>query len=626
MCAIAGIFSFGADGPPISIQELIACRDHMASRGPDASGLWVDESQRLGLAHRRLAIIDLDARASQPMMTPQEDLVIVFNGEIYNYKELRAELQQAGYQFRTTSDTEVILHLYRHMGRKLLEKLRGMYAFAIWDAQHHELFLARDPYGIKPLYYSCEDGVFRFASQVKALLAGGGIPSDPCSAGWAGFYLFGSVPEPWTTFRAIRSLPAGHNLVVSHRGPQSPERHYSLAETLVRCEEKRPTGSLRSQPVKTQVRDALIDSIRHHLVADVPIGTFLSGGIDSGALVGLMRDAGQTDIHTLTLGFNEFSGKPEDEAPLAAQVALTYGTKHSTRHIDEEEFRADLHHIITAMDLPTIDGLNTWFVSKAAKELGLKVVLSGLGGDELFGGYPSFNRIPKLVEWTSSITALPGLSPILKRAISAIDLARFGLHPKARGLLEYGRTYPGAYLLQRGLFLPHELASIMPQEEATVALQQLIPFELIHDTIAPRPQRGFAKVCALESSLYMRNQLLRDTDWTSMAHSIEVRAPLVDIRLLDSIAHLPLDRPEFAGKFLLKEAPSTPLPTIVRERAKTGFVTPIAQWLQRLPAPTQSPAMTMSLRNQPWARRWALLVADYWSKTAFPQTARPSHA
>ena len=270
--------------------------------------------------------------------------------------------------------------------------------------------------------------------------------------------------------------------------------------------------------------------MRHHLVADVPVGAFLSSGVDSGALVGLMRDAGQDDIQTVTVAFEEFRGTSEDEAPIAADVATQYGTRHTTRVVTEQEFHNDLPKILEAMDQPTIDGLNTWFVSKAARELGLKVAISGLGGDELFGGYPSFRDVPRCVRAMSIPGRIPGLGDLARQLLTGAFSSQ--VNPKAAGLLKYGGSYAGAYFLRRGLFMPWEVHSVIDPDTARLGLRRLKPIRHIEDVLKPKPSTDFGKIAVLESSLYMRNQLLRDTDWASMAHSLEVRVPLVDIKLL----------------------------------------------------------------------------------------------
>src|SRR5215510_1014685 len=532
MCGIAGIYAYHYAANAVDRDELRRIRDHMAARGPDGLGEWYSQDERVAFGHRRLTIIDLSERGAQPMISVDGKLVVTFNGEIYNYRRLRATLEARGYVFRTESDTEVLLHLYAQKGEAMVEDLRGMFAFALWDADKRGLLLARDPYGIKPLYYADDGWTLRFASQVKALLAGGKVSRDPEPAGWVGFWLFGSVPEPFTTYQEIRALPAGSTLWVDRVGTHETKQYFSIADTY--CAAEAASSPINDESQQGTAREALLDSVRHHLVADVPVGAFLSSGIDSGALVGLMRDAGQQEIRTVTVAFEEFRGTREDEAPVAAEIASRYGTRHTTRVVTEQEFRNDLPRILEAMDQPTIDGLNTWFVSKAARELGLKVAISGLGGDELFGGYSSFRDVPL---WVRTL-AIPGQVPALG------DLTRYlltrgfrqSLNPKAAGLLKYGGNYAGAYFLCRGLFMPWELPAVIGAEIARQGLRRLNPIRHIEAQLEPKPRTSFGRIAVLESSLYMRNQLLRDTDWASMAHSLEVRVPLVDVELVKHMA------------------------------------------------------------------------------------------
>jgi len=467
------------------------------------------------------------------------------------------------------------------------------------------LLLARDPYGIKPLYYADDGWTVRFASQIKALLAGGKISRDPEPAGWVGFCLFGSVPEPFTTYQEIRALPAGSTLWVDRIGTHQTKQYFSLANTYCRAE---AAGSLiNDEDQQHDARDALLDSVRHHLVADVPVGAFLSSGIDSGALVGLMRDVGQQEIQTVTVTFEEFQGMREDEAPIATEVASRYGTRHTTRVVTEQEFRNDLPRILEAMDQPTIDGLNTWFVSKAARELGLKVAISGLGGDELFGGYSSFRDVPLWVRTLAIPGRIPGLGDITRWLLTGVFSQ--SLNPKAAGLLKYGGNYAGAYFLRRGLFMPWELQAVLGAEIARLGLRRLSPIRHIETVLEPRPKTSFGKVAVLESSMYMRNQLLRDTDWASMAHSLEVRVPLVDVKLLSQLASITA-RNGSRSKHLLANSPRTPLPLKVVERPKTGFTTPIQSWLQRDNRIQEWRKVPSLAANKcAWARRWAFQVS-----------------
>lgn len=607
MCGIAGIYAYHYAANPADRGELRTIRDHMAARGPDGCGEWHSDNERISLGHRRLTIIDLSERGAQPMKSSDGKLIVTFNGEIYNYRQIRASLEAKGYSFKSESDTEVLLHLYADKGEEMVRDLRGMFAFGLWDVERNALLLARDPYGIKPLYYADDGWTLRFASQVKALVAGGKISRNQEPAGWVGYYLFGSVPEPFTTYQEIRALPAGSTLWVDRAGTREAKQYFSVAETY--CDAEATGLPADDQDQQLAVREALLDSVRHHLVADVSVGAFLSSGIDSGALVGLMRDAGQQEIQTVTLAFEEFRGRAEDEAPIAAEIATQFGTRHTTRVVTEREFQDDLPKILNAMDQPTIDGLNTWFVSKAAHELGLKVAISGLGGDEIFGGYPSFRDLPLCVRALALPSRIPGLGDTARGLMTAFGQASHIGNPKAAGLLKYGGTFAGAYLLRRGLFMPWELESVVGAETARLGLRRLSPLRYIDSVLKPRPRNAFGKVAVLESSLYMRNQLLRDTDWASMAHSLEVRVPLVDVALLRSVTAANT-RHRWKSKQVLANSPTVPLPSKVIERSKTGFTTPIRSWLQRdkqIQKWRKVPSLTGA--NCPWARRWAFQVA-----------------
>ena len=532
MCGINGIFAYNsAAGLPKS-SELLSTRDAMHARGPDGAGTWWSADRRCGLGHRRLSIIDLSERANQPMISEDGRLIVVFNGEIYNYPQLRAELESNGVQFRTTSDTEALLHLYACEGEAMVQRLRGMYAFVIWDCRKRRLFLARDPYGIKPLYTANDGWTFRFASQVKALLAGGQVSRDPEPAGLVGFHLFGCVPEPFTLYREIRALPAGHTQWVDETGPHEPKSFANLAAQFAERKD-RPADA---RELQERLREAVLSSVSVHLLADVEVGVFLSAGIDSGALLGLMRDAGQKKIRAITLGFDEFSGTAEDEVPLAAEVAQHYGAEHIVRRVSEQEFRDDLPHILEAMDQPSIDGVNTWFVSKAAKEAGLKVALSGLGGDELFAGYPSFRDIPRWRALYGAFAAIPFSGKLARKLVVALAPSFARRQPKAAGMLEHAASWPGAYLLRRGLFLPHELPTLLGDDMAREGLRRLNYAQSIRMQLTPDPGSNVARVGVLEASNYMRNQLLRDADWAGMAHSLEIRVPLVDWQLTKALA------------------------------------------------------------------------------------------
>jgi asparagine synthase (glutamine-hydrolysing) len=569
MCGIAAIYAYRTEAPPVDRDEILRVRDAMRRRGPDGEGLWLSDDSRVGLAHRRLSIIDTTSGGAQPMATPDGCLRITFNGEIYNYVALRRELEAQGDRFASQSDTEVLLHLYERYGADMVAKLRGMYAFALWDERRRELFLARDPLGIKPLYVADNGKTVRVASQVKALAAGGQIDTRPSAAGHAGFWLLGSVPEPFTIHRGVRALAPGTTCVYRSDGPTT-RVHSSVTEVLASAE-----AGGRADRRSGALAEALGDSVASHLVADVPVGVFLSAGLDSSCIAALAAEAQASPLRTLTLAFEEFRGELRDEAPLAAATAEALGADHRTRGIRRDEFEADAARVTEAMDQPTIDGVNTYFVSKVAAEAGLKVALSGIGGDELFAGYPAFREIPRLVAALGPFACVPVLGRAARRA-SAPVVARL-TSPKYAGLFEYGSSYAGAYLLRRALFMPWELPEVIDPDLAREGWRELALVEALERTIAgihsPR-----LRVTALETAWYMRNQLLRDADWAGMAHSVEIRVPLVDWKLLTTIAPL-LAGAAPPGKRDMAAAPKRRLPPAVLDRPKTGFMVPVHEWL-----------------------------------------------
>jgi asparagine synthase (glutamine-hydrolysing) len=573
MCGIAATFAYQDNAPPVDQEELLRIREAMIMRGPDGAGLWISGDQRIGLAHRRLAIIDLTEAGAQPMATADGTVQIVFNGEIYNYRELRRELEAKGYRVRSQSDTEVLLHLYQERGTDMVQCLRGMYAFAIWDERKRGLFLARDPFGIKPLYYADDGSTIRVASQVKALLKSRTIDTEPEAAGHVGFLLWGYVPEPYTIYRGIHVLSPGTSLWVDTRGNKETRRFFNITKELSKA--SATSLSTSSEEMLERLRDALLDTVRHHLIADVPVGLFLSAGLDSTTLAALATEVGSAALHTITLGFKEFQRTQNDEVPLAEKVADHYSTIHQTRWVTREHFQSECKQVLDSMDQPSTDGVNSYFVSKVAVEAGMKVALSGLGGDEFFGGYPSFRQIPAMVKTLWPFSNIPFLgksftyvcAPILKLFTS----------PKYAGLLEYGGTFGGAYLLRRGMFMPWELPELIDGEivrEGWKELQTLSQLEKTTEGVG----NVHLKVTALETTWYMRNQLLRDADWASMAHSLEIRVPLVDVELLRVVT------PFINGlcppsKLSMAVVPKTSLPQELLNRQKTGFSVPVQEWL-----------------------------------------------
>ena len=551
--------------------------DAMRLRGPDGWATWRDVGGRLGFAHRRLAILDPTARSDQPMITPDGRYVIVFNGEIYNFKDVRQQLASRGHAFRTTGDTEVLLACYREHGRGMVLRLRGMYAFAIWDVQERSLFLARDPLGIKPLYYSLDGGILRFASQVKALRAVTRCDElDP--AGQVGFLLWGSVPEPHTLYRTIRALPPGHTMLVKPNAEPVVSRFADVAQTLADGVEEAATDA---EAAKRILHDALRESVEAHMVSDVPVALFLSAGLDSCTIAALVSEIPDAHPNALTLGFDQMRGGPLDESALASEVARQYGIPFHSDYIGRAGFASEHDALLQAMDQPTIDGVNVYFVSRMAHRAGYKVALSGLGGDEIFAGYSSFQQVPKVANMLKPMRAFPALGRGF-RWLSAATVKRL-TSPKYAGLLEYGTSLEGAYLLRRSLYMPWELTSVLDPETAREGWRELEPLARMHQALSPLekmsgPIADRLRVSSLEMTQYMRNQLLRDADWAGMAHSVEIRVPLMDYLLVRQLAPL-LAGPHAPGKIDMALAPRHRLPSEVLERAKTGFGVPVREWL-----------------------------------------------
>jgi asparagine synthase (glutamine-hydrolysing) len=591
MCGIAGIVAYrDVAAAPVDVNELWRMRDFMAARGPDGAGAWLSPDGRVGLVHRRLAIIDLDDRAAQPMVSADGALVIIFNGEIYNYRELKHQLEAKGVVFRTQSDTEVLLSLYHERGPGMVRDLRGMFAFAIWDTRNKTLLLARDPFGIKPLYLADDGRTLRFASQVKALAAGGAISKEPSSAGMAGFFLWGHVPEPWTWLASVKALPAGSTLTIQQGQPTSqPRRYFDLCEEIVRAEAAAPA----SRAAVEEAVEALADSVRSHLVSDVPVGAFLSAGRDSTLIAALAAGELHEPLQTLTLGFDEYRDTANDEVPPAEAIARTIGASHRTVRIARGDFEAQREHIFASMDQPSIDGVNTYFVSRVAATAGLKVALSGLGGDELFGGYSSFRQVPRLARRLSALALVPSFGRAI-RAASA-PLFRQLASPKWAGLVEYGCSLAGTYLLRRSLFMPWELPRVMPPELAQQGLAELS----VLDDLQARIQgirTPVVAVMALEMSCYMRNQLLRDADWAGMSHSLEIRVPFVDSALFRRWLPLAIRQLAFDRQQVLLAA-NEQVARIIGKRQKSGFSIPLQDWLR---SDSRSGARDLGLR--PWSR------------------------
>ncbi len=596
MCGISGILRRTPLASPPDRDELGRIHAALAARGPDGEGIWSSRDGRLLLAHRRLSILDLSPAGAQPMSSADERFTVVFNGEIYNFHELAGELVAAGVRLRSRSDTEVILELWRREGPRAFARLRGMFALALWDDRTSELVLARDPYGIKPLFFSLDGGQLRFASQARALEAGGGLSLEVDPAAVAGLLSWGAVPEPLSLRKSIRALPAGHWARVAGDGS-------FVLETV-------PRVALGESPVAAA--EALAASVRAHLVSDVPVGIFLSAGLDSALVAALAARYPSEPLTALTLTWAEARGTASDEEPLARATAAALGLRHVVREIDGAEVRRELPQILDAMDLPSIDGFNTWLVARLAREEGLKVALSGLGGDEIFGGYSSFRDVPRWRSQATRLRRLPGLAAIwpgIARRLAPDT-------PKLASVLRYATSFAGAYALRRAVFLPHEVDRMLERaglaEPAPAGTRPydapLDAWEKLGEAGLGDPSRllrdPWRTVHRLESALYLRHQLLRDSDWAGMAHGVEIRTPLVDAWLRAGMESLDFEPAKTGGKAALVRAAAPELPAGLFSRPKSGFQLPIADWLEN------DPKRSRSSRVGAQSRRLALLVLE----------------
>jgi asparagine synthase (glutamine-hydrolysing) len=612
MCGIAGIVS---NNNPIETKRLLRLQEALSHRGPDDQGMWSNSDKTVGLAHTRLSIIDLTPSGHQPMHTLDSRYTIVFNGEIYNYQELKKEMEAQGESFLSTSDTEVLLKLWVKKGRSTLDRIRGMFSLAIWDEAESKLILARDPFGIKPLYFSQDTNCLAFASETRALRAagfGGGI--DPKAAG--AFLKWGSIPAPMTFHQGIESLMPGEWMEwEQHTGRITRGTYWSYAGQFKSGRRLLVTDQKEAVEL---VRQTLLDSVTHHLVSDVPVGAFLSGGIDSTAVVSLMRQAGQERIATFSMTFDDHD---LDESYYSRLAARTYQTDHYDWRMTKDEFSALKNEFFTDMDQPTIDGLNTWMIARFAREHGCKVVTSGVGGDEFFYGYDgTFNQLPSIM---NHLRFLP--SVFKKSAANILGLPFIGkIHPqktaKIRSFLECPATLEQGYLIYRQLFAEHEILEIFDdkdfaKEAAAVDMMDFLP-QICGDTSKQQ------KVSILEASRYLGSQLLPDSDKFSMAHSLELRVPLVDRVVAENLSRIDpgffYDRKN-TPKALLVEAVGD-IPDEIVYRKKQGFTMPVGEWIKNDAWEPESELLSRKVcadiqnafcaGRMHWSRRWGVEVLD----------------
>ncbi len=589
MCGIAGAINTGLSAA--KLEEVLRgfVRD-LHHRGPDDRGFFISKGGNAGLVNTRLAILDLSPAGHQPMQSTDGRYTIVYNGEIYNFDELREELLDEGETFGSHCDTEVILKMYARYGPDCVREFAGMFALAIWDEAEQSCFIARGPLGVKPLYYYGDGQQFIFASELRSILGTGLVPRRLSTAAVSGYLLFGAVQEPLTLVEGVRALPAGHYLL-RQDGRTRITKFWDLQFAEECC---------NWENAVQQVRVAFAESVQRHLVSDVPVGVFLSGGVDSTAIVALAAREKKSELRTFCISF----GDPRfNEGDVAARTASHFGARHTDWRLDSATARSLLERFIEQSDQPSIDGLNIFCVAKLAHDHGLKVVLSGLGGDEIFGGYNSFEMVPRMVRASRLMTPI---SPLRVAAGKALGVSFAS--PRTNRLGRFLTDVPitaAAYWAMRGIFTPREVDLLLRYYGCADAAEQT-PMTL---HVPPQPTLE-DEVSYLEVTRYMRNQLLRDSDVMSMAWGLELRVPFVDSRLIESIQRIPAAFRLAKGKQILLDA-IPEIPQWVRERPKQGFTFPFKDWIsgewqdvfRRIE--TESP-----VRLKSWYRTWCLFALE----------------
>lgn len=570
MCGIAGIVVHRGVVAPDLLERMT---NSLAHRGPDDSGTVIirDESPEpleVGLGNRRLAILDLSPLGHQPMQDPETGNWVAYNGEIYNFREVRSKLESEGVRFRSQSDTEVLLKAYGRWAEKCLAEFRGMFAFAIWDARRHRLFIARDAMGIKPLYYSTQGNSFLFASEVRTLLGIGMVPRKLDRSGLLNYLRFGSLYDPITLVEGVHALPAGHSLTWE-KGEVSVSRYWDLAG------EEKPSSSPGKREFD-ELNHVLDESVRLQMVSDVPVGVFLSGGIDSSALAGILSRDG-FKLHTFSVVFREAD---YSEAEYSRLVARKFATEHQEILVSQGDALEAIPGALRAMDLPTIDGINTYLISRQTRAAGVKVALSGLGGDELFAGYSTFRTVPQMERFSSLWKHVPHAARVPLAGAFAALASSSDQNRKLAALARGNGNLLHPYFLSRQLFTPAQSEGLLSWNADALVEQASAPLREALER--SRELDPINRVSYLEARCYMLNTLLRDSDVMSMAHGLEVRVPLLDHRLSETLFRLPGSSKvdPSTPKTLLVKALQGELPDQIVHRRKRGFTLPFEHWLK----------------------------------------------
>lgn len=586
MCGIAGMMGISRELAEEAAPRMLAA---LRRRGPDGSGsIVVADPTHVGppavLLHARLAIQDTSAAAHQPMHDARVPGChanwIVFNGEIYNHRELRQRLSPPDGGWQSRSDTEVILRAYRVWGEDAVTRMRGMFAWCLLDSKHGRAWFCRDRLGIKPLYlFRPRCGGLLFASEVRTLLAAGPklVPREIDAAAIEAFLAQGAVWGANSIVRGIQMLPPGSSMFTDWSGNEIGGRAYWKLD-FYPPESPAAPRELRAtrRAAAPRIAETLRDSLQMHLRADVPVGLLLSGGVDSAATATVATEVAGAGLTTVCIGFDQ---PAFDETDAAGAVAAALGTRHSALQLSGEDVVEDFASVLAAADQPTVDGFNTYFVARAARRAGLKVALSGLGGDELFGGYASFRDVPGALRWRRRLSWLRSVGVPLRMLARGAGGRRGA---KALAVLERPASPLQMYLLRRELFLPWQRRRFYSLPADTDEFSGM-PREFLQGLLASsRRLDAFNQVSLFEMNGYLRHMLLRDADVFSMAHGLELRVPLLDHRLVEQVAGLPGEckQSERPAKRLLIDAVGPRLPAEVPTRPKRGFTFPWDAWLR----------------------------------------------
>jgi len=619
MCGIAGVIGGSQHNKSVIVERMSLAMHH---RGPDQRGSWTSPCETIHLAHRRLSILDLSEAGRQPMVDPQTGVALTFNGEIYNFKILRRELESLGYQFKSATDSEVLLKSYLAWGEDFVGRLRGMFAFSIWDPRTRETILIRDKIGIKPLYYCQLTEGFVFASEVRALLASEVVERKLDRGSISNYLWQGFVPGPDTIIKGIKSLRPGFRIRLNETGAILENSPYKSLDQMFE-----PSSGADAVSI---CLGELERSISEHLASDVPLGVFLSGGVDSSVIAAIAQRASDDQINTYNISFEE---SRYDESKYARRVADLLGTSHTELMLTESMFQNQLGQALDSLDQPTFDAINTYFVSSSVRQSGITVALAGTGGDELFGGYASFKEMPRAKMLSNALRFLPSSAGGAMMNMAAPTV--FGRIGEVRPQVRWGKIedllsskgdllslYQVFYALFSKKF--HNELLLEPSDPMGIGLS----VELASSQRALLGASSMLRnVSELEMANFLTGRLLPDTDAASMAVSLEVRVPLLDHQFVESLKLLN-DAQRFSplgSKTFLRSAVAAELPSDLFDRPKAGFELPLQEWCKNQLAPEMAEtfqdinlAHSIGLNAETIGRLWRAFSDDapglYWSR------------